>query len=136
MREILFRGRTSTGKWIYGSLIWIDGEHIFIGPKYEGASTMSCAELITTTMKYVEPNTIGQYTGLTDINGTQIYEGDILQNFGADIFCGKYNFLVEYVDGILQATSDCVEAYADDFHNLRIIGNIHDNPELLEAVID
>lgn len=69
MREILFRGkRTDNGEWVQGYLCrygWIGKEKDYIIPDY--ASALYTAE--------IDPKTIGQYTGVTDVNGNKIFEG-------------------------------------------------------------
>lgn len=137
MREILFRGRLKAengelkkGDWVYGDLVTlIDGKekHLHIYGKGE-----------------VKAETIGQFTGLTDKNGKKIFEGDIHEY----IVGGKsYLFVVKhgkYYD--FEAadkrygwyfqntqTNDCNSFYGDEKNYANIIGNIHDNPELLKG---
>ena len=121
MREILFRGkRTDNGEWETGSLVIIrDGcsdKEVFIADKMTGYHTP------------VIPETVGQYTGLTDKNGKKIFEGDIVREFGGETYQGCYEIdnvlIVEIPDTLLnfEMSYDC---------EYKIIGNIHDNPELL-----
>ena len=121
MREILFRGKSEyTGIWDFGSLHIEYGEtdrngerkieHRILGMRGE------CS--------YVIPETVGQFTGLTDKTGKKIFEGDILSsNWG-------YKGEVEF-DSIMYAKLECVFN-----ENCEIIGNIHDNPELLGGAED
>ena len=117
MREIKFRAvRLDTGEWIYGDL------HLH-SPFPHIHSTRGDKAKIDT-------NTIGQFTGLRDKNGTEVYEGDILCEADTNI-----KVVVVY-----EAPQFC---YADNnfgykFLNLPenyvTIGNIHDNPELLKSL--
>lgn len=144
MREILFRGkRLDNGEWVYGDLVHVENKS-YISYYYESPLSTFINELIEyvdMSMVGVAPfievdlTTIGQYTGLTDKNGKKIFEGDIVvvplsgkpakgivEYFKTDI-CG---FAVitqpQYSNYVLQKN------YAYE-----VIGNIHDNPELLEV---
>ena len=132
MREILFRGkRTDNGTWAYGYLfcIW-ERTYLCWGTTND-----------VPNMKEVIPETIGQYTGLTDRNGKKIFEGDIcrFKRFN-DIYIGKIVFNVKTASFIMwyqpivgaygeKATQKMLLSVCD---NIEVIGNIHDNPELLE----
>lgn len=140
MREILFRGkRIDNGEWVEGWFV-----NIWTGTKY-------VAHIHTGMyVNLVNPSTVGQYTGLTDKNGKKIFEGDIVSAWSA----GSHgNFAVKW----RQEASPCFilypafnghelwslhgckggvantkrgNGYSDD---VEIIGNIHDNPELLKG---
>lgn len=132
MREILFRGiRTDNGEWAEGFYFrtnWYDiktkkpiNTHHWILP-IGGQDSHK-----------IFPKTVGQYTGLVDKNGKRIFEGDILRYKDTD---DEYRFLlVEFSNG-----SFCVNEHGiicDPVSEVlclgvEIIGNIHDNPELLE----
>ena len=131
MREILFRGkRTINGDWVYGYFV-------------RGNERKSLRDSIfvydSETQSFndyeINQSTLGQYTGLTDKNGKKIFEGDIVKTdkfsepnkqyiikydlqFGAFIGQDRYNVYFVTFDG--------------DSGDFEIIGNIHDNPELLE----
>ena len=125
MREVLFRGkRTDNGEWVKGYLyITHTGAHE-IG-SYD-------AEINIERFTFdVIPETVGQYTGLTDKNGTKIFEGDIVTGWfnhekivGYIFYGGNAQFFIQRdgIYGIELDNSDCW---------LEVIGNIHDNPELL-----
>jgi uncharacterized phage protein (TIGR01671 family) len=138
MREILFRGkRTKTGKWVEGLLF----HHC------EKSSSIWSAELDRAV--WVAPETVGQFTGLTDKNGKRIFEGDILTIARKTDGMGTY-----YVPTLASPVKVVVkwdfcgwmwETLCEDKRYLHfpdawchfeceIVGNIHDNPELLEVL--
>lgn len=122
MREILFRGKTCSGEWIYG-LLARKSDKWYISNK----AGMSLAYEVI-------PETIGQYTGLTDKNGTKIFEGDIV-NFKTIAYTFK-KCVVKYDEQY--ARFACIDfnkagSPMDISFVYEIIGNIHDNPELLEG---
>ena len=135
MREIIFRGkRIDNSEWIEGSLINDDGRcFIAIHPSLAFGPT-SKDEINGETLWgfypffEVDPSTIGQYTGLTDKNGKKIFEGDII--FDPEM---KGNYIVEFDEGGFCAGDMFLQAYISfgEF-SCEVIGNIHDNPELLE----
>ena len=130
MREILFRGkRMDNGDWVYGYYVHIGPvscQRAYIIPEY--ASSLYVNE--------VDPSTVGQYTGLKDKNGKRIFEGDIakvLQGKDKDIaYVGFENgafMLYPKTGNIYERT--LWEYWYNDW-DVEVIGNIHDNPELLE----
>ena len=162
MREILFRGkRLDNGKWVEGAFCPKNCDSIF-GPMVYKPSIIKLDKPNDGYWFDVEPDTVGQYTGLQDKNGKKIFEGDIFK-FPDEIFesyytsCGtEYNswetenYAVvgfnEYTGGFDFVRYQCQESsvQADlhenhelDFYEfvrgLEVIGNIHDNPELVEA---
>lgn len=135
MREILFRGkRVDNGEWVQGCLhLEYEGvrdtleEAIIIG-KY--AKTYNNA--IHGCLK-VNPSTISEFTGLKDMNGKKIFEGDIVSTYDG-------NFEVYYHDGwqpqMKRKLSNGYTKYEPlDFYEMEVIGNIYDNPELMEGQI-
>ncbi len=145
MREILFRGKKHRKSvfdktdWVYGSLI-DSGNHdqVAIYPWINGASTMSVRQLVYSRMEGVKHETVGQYTGLTDKNGKKIFEGDVVLYPWNDEDKPE-RFTIKFKDGHFVAspvkeTDDywdfMVGGYSEE---MEIIGNIHDNPELLQA---
>lgn len=129
MREILFRGkRTDNGEWIESCNVFLDGKkkHIYIpNPDTDmRAKAYLCYEVI--------PQTVGQYTGLTDKNGTKVFEGDIVDILTENEEIG----VVNYEDGgfLVDADGFCVDFHANiNGKDVEVIGNIHDNPELVEG---
>ena len=163
MREILFRGkRADNGEWVYGRLLADD----VIVPKGQEFETEDIYIIADNLMGFtVIPETVGQYTGLTDKNGKKIFEGDIIEyehelggylqfEIGEDYkprrshscywddeqyLHYKRNYAVEWKEKdarwILRNGSDQhdLRRISLTMHNGTIIGNIHDNPELLKV---
>ena len=129
-REILFRGkRTDNGEWVEGYLC--ECHHKDTG-KYDYA----IQEMFENgyIMHEVIPETVGQNTGLTDKNGKKIFEGDICKhrsNYSGNTVIS----VVTYTDGHFLALV-CENSGFELPEKLEVIGNIHDNPELLEVQND
>ena len=134
MREILFRGKSDNGTWYYGSLIHV-GKFCCILTEYDGSYDYPYLDAVLGVIdgkaKPVIPETIGQYTGLTDKNGKKIFEGDIIKchieyNVGCYPHTETVVRVVRYNDGYFTPFNRCEKDYYE------VIGNIRDNPELLE----
>ena len=131
MREILFRGkRRDNGEWETGSVvgirIWCSDVRTYIADKMTGYNTP------------VIPETVGQFTGLTDKNGNKIFEGDIIEAHFDELFPDLATTLIVvwsdygWFGRDMEGNVDSLEQkWVSDF--FEIIGNIHDNPELLEV---
>lgn len=119
MRTIKFRGkRVDNGEWVTGFVLFDKDQREAVIAKL--TDTESVCE-------YVNPATVGQFTGLTDKNGKEIYEGDVVE-FDAGGVCE-----VSYCVGGGFAGFDLSPAFTDAniLTSVVVIGNIHDNPELL-----
>ena len=129
MREILFRGkRIDNGEWKEGSYVYQHGCHMIYLPSVDSEYGFD--------NYHIHPETVGQFTGLTDKNGKKIFEGDIVSfkriNALGYTTCriGKVRYDDELpIFYILSTTGDAWDwVYCED---IEVIGNIHDNPELL-----
>lgn len=136
MREILFRGkRRDTGEWAEGSLVKAKGLYTKIINGEVKNNDFFDEHFI------VDPETVGQFSGILDANGQKVFEGDIVKltedvkkTYRVDDGVVKFNhsaFFVNGRDGFL----DSLFVLADVSYVLRgwVIGNIYDNPELLEV---
>lgn len=137
MREILFRAKTvCDGDWVYGGITWNPSrKKMFIHSDFEDGEVI--------------PKTVGQYTGLQDKNGTKIFEGDIVkiidvkETFIASVKFGDYNqpdkilktHIGFYFDiaNLASYRKDMGYWFGKTFSEIEVIGNIHDNSELLEG---
>ena len=129
MREILFRGkRIDNGEWVEGGYYETDGE-IYILTNTDKRVFYDLWGIA----EYVIPETVGRYTGLT-ANGKKIFEGDILQvPYNTRPYKVYYN---ECNSLKIEDVYDCAikpTQYAINYLKAEVIGNIHDNPELLEG---
>ena len=154
MREIKFRGKClDNGEWVSGFVLFSQDKSEAVIAKL--TATESVCE-------NVDPATVGQFTGLHDKNGKEIYEGDVLhikqyenngyRIFGADIsfpncftideckgeLLREGNALVYFTEGCMCVGGMFISAlfgdmrYSFPLFEFEIIGNIHDNPELIK----
>ena len=136
MREILFRGKSILGKWVEGLPYEVDGVIDCIRVKEQ------IQDIISYTTYKVIPETVGQYTGLTDKNGTKIFEGDIirqinnydnLEMIGIVVFSKSAQFVIHHTytknENIYKAGKKKHFAINP---KCEVIGNIHDNSELMK----
>ena len=149
MREIIFRGkRLDNGEWAEGylyehepELVGIVSENDVPEPsKWFIARTAFADWNMPRLAEFIEvdPYTVGQYTGLKDKHGKKIFEGDILLlddikgivNYGTGCFC------VELPGpDYLYHNNPAIDMVLNEYPGLEIIGNIHDNAELLEEEV-
>lgn len=147
MREILFRGkRIYNGEWVDGNLFVPDK----VTRKDVPTEILVGTNIVRISYE-VDPSTVGQYTGLTDKNGKRIFEGDIVEyNDGLEYFTGEVDFengaFCIGSDKVIGSVYSCCDNavllwrlhWEQDLTDepcldfCAIIGNIHDNPELLE----
>ncbi len=131
MREILFRGQHVDSKeWCYGYLV-----------KQFGATQiyLSRSTAHSWDRHHVIPETVGQFTGVTDKNGTKIFEADVvrisedyydgLHYSGNEVYYSDGAFCVEYETPEYDVTS--IGFLVREGVEVEVIGNIYDNPELL-----
>lgn len=152
MREILFRGKSiDNGKWIYGGYFHLhkttycyagcdDGDNDIHRIVFERMTDWNVPN--RHMMADVDPETVGQYTGLTDKNGRKIFEGDICRfNRFNTVYVGRIVFDINPASFVMWYHS-IVGAYGEtathkmliyECVEIEVIGNIHDNPELLEG---
>ena len=119
VREVLFRGkRKDNGEWVYGY--------------YVSAAARECIlQSLGCLWNDVIPDTVGQYTGLTDKNGKKIFEDDIV--CGTDAIKRGFEVYgyIDHKNGSFVIVGDVMTHYRWLDYNVEIIGNIHDNPELI-----
>jgi uncharacterized phage protein (TIGR01671 family) len=118
MRPIKFRGkRIDNGEWAYGSYL-----HQYWSSKHEKfVDAIVWMRDGSQKRDVVDPESVGQFTGLQDTDSKEIYEGDIVEV----LYNGIGNFAIAFYDGRFS-----VADY--NWRECRVIGNIHKNPELLK----
>lgn len=121
-REILFRGKSKkTGEWFFGNLFDKDNS----GRTHICTTAKGCLD--------IDPETVGQYAGLTDKNDKRIYDGDIVinKNLHSKKWVVEYRTDSEYVGFVLVEVGKSGISYFTSWAEVEIMGNIYDNPELL-----
>lgn len=135
MRDILFRGkRLDNGEWVYGSLLQVECEDgSIVTAIFDRKDSGGDAE--------VHPSTVGQFTGLLDKNGKRIFEGDICRNTKTNKIASVHwhGSMAGFVWNQKRDGSEYLYDFGALFRahdKYEVIGNIHDNTEILWGDID
>lgn len=133
MREILFRGKQKdNGEWVYGYYAYCTDGGMLSNRIYSSFAESYGTDKLDVWWFEVIPETVGQYTGLTDKNGTKIFEGDIVE---MPAYRGGKHFTTVYFENGKFAVNGSNYHFKDiKPRNLKVIGNITDNPDLLEEI--
>lgn len=152
MREILFRGQGITGKWYEGHYMTLSETTFCFAEDYAAHPDNTKHYIVFDRMidwglpnehwkVRIDPETLGQYTGLTDKNGKRIFEGDIVECWSEGV-CAR-GTVQQRKDGLWIIYPSWQKHIMwglcpDDLSHttVEIIGNIHDNPELMEVAND
>lgn len=122
-RETPFRGkRLNNGEWVYGSYWYSHRSNTYQHFVFDDGNVWVG----------VEPDTVGQFTGLTDKNGVKIFDGDVIEYTDG---CNDWLGAVKYASDDAQFVARFIGGDVESFDNLyigdcEVIGNIYDNPEL------
>ena len=125
MREILFRGKDPvSGEWYYGYYVKRnDGDR----------GSLILEDYYLESYEIVKQETVGQYTGVKDKRGVKIFEDDIVKVY--DVYCNETVVgVVEFCDGSFRiCDTDFTSYYRWMDYEVEVIGNIYDNPELMNG---
>lgn len=129
MRTIKFRGkRVDNGEWVFGSLDLTDNQAVILWDRTDSEGDT------TPSYTFVDPETVGQFTGLLDENEKEIYEGDIVNE-------SEIRYEICWYADIAAFMAEDVESYRPflmsdmDLSETTVVGNIHDNPQKINQEI-
>ena len=138
MREILFRAKLiNNNQWVEGYYVHTKRHHCIIADCIDDSYVVYGHYANNVVMEVVDPATVSQYTGLKDKNDKRIFEGNVVKwndkvgyiAFDCGCFCVKY-----LMSHCLNRNSPAIDIVFHEYPNeIEVIGNIHDNPELLEG---
>lgn len=149
-REIKFRGRSYDGIWMFGYLMPAPRPQIHPSCKHIISAVPHTIKSVDRGLYEVNEDTIGQYTGLKDKSGVEIYEGDILRTEGLKILNGSCVHSID-ISEVVWCDDSCgfsaieqksiiagkekqqmgIFYMMPDAEECEVIGNIHDNPDLI-----
>ena len=131
-----YRGKRLDGKgWVYG---WLSMGGSELYTKYDPKKAYISEAIEVLNRIEVDPATVEQQVGLKDVDGVEIYEGDIVKAKG---FCNPDTFLIEYIEGAHCCIHPTIKGWPIDINimypsigcQIKIIGSKTDNPELMEV---
>lgn len=132
MREIKFRGKeTISGRWVYGGLLIKSDESPVQETNQEYIEAYITEQAFFANEHEVYVDSIGQYTGLKDGNGTEIYEGDIVKTDYGRLY--EVLFIAGAFVGISSPPSFSSIEETKFLNGTKVVGNKYDNPELLSG---